>query len=219
MSLLLLYSCTYATKPPDSDKVDPSLRAVTTESSIIVSDTLERLIANGSDDTEDREFAYWLISRRGEPTSAPAAFARAACAGRVAELRGLNAGRFVGEVERYGIKSLELDPTFRHGAAKRMLATLYVIAPAYMVEHGDSETGLEMLLDLVEAWPDDVENHLRLAQAYVVLGDAEPAFVHLCYCVAHAAELRPDHRALLEQLIVEAEAPECPRPTEPEAER
>jgi hypothetical protein len=212
---LLLFACTYATAAPDPDKVDASLRAVAEAEPIVISDTLERLIAADQDDTEDREFAYWVIMQRGQPRTAAAAFARAACAGRVAELRGLNAGRFVREVETFGEMSHALDPTFRSGAAKRMVATLYVYAPASMVEHGDSETGLAMLEELVREWPDDVLHHLRLAEAYIELDDVAPSYPHLCFCLARQESLRPDDRALLSRLVREVDAPNCSTPSPP----
>ncbi len=110
----------------------------------------------------------------------------------------------VAEVERWGRQSLAIDPSFRAGAAKRMLATVYVLAPAAFVEHGDSETGLEMLEELVAEAPDELENHLRLAEAYLALGDPDPGIPSLCRCLAGRRSLRPDSRRLLERLVEDA---------------
>lgn len=209
LAVSCLACATYGGAPTDLDRVDPSLQAIADRPSLVVSDTLEALIAEGKDRVEDREFAYWIVARRGDPHTASDAFARAACAGRIAELRGLNAGKFVREVEDFSRLSARLEPAFRDGAAQRMLATLYVLAPAFMVSHGDSETGLELLLDLVERWPDEPDNHLRLAEAYIELGDSTPAEPHLCFAHAHQHRLRPDHRALLSRLFEAAGAPKC----------
>ena len=47
----------------------------------------------------------------------------------------------VRDVERSARRSRELDPGFRDSAATRLLGTLYVIAPASLLKHGDSEAG------------------------------------------------------------------------------
>jgi hypothetical protein len=60
--------------------------------------------------------------------------------------------------------------------------------------------------------PDLLANHLRVAEAYVALGDPEPAHPHLCRCRARAGELRADERALLDQLSRDAELGACPDP-------
>ncbi|WP_437777389.1 hypothetical protein [Sorangium sp. So ce1097] len=87
-----------------------------------------------------------------------------------------------------------------------MLGTLYVIAPGTLLKHGNSEDGLALLEGLVKAHPGVMENHLRVAQAYMALGDASPAYPHVCQCVAHKAELRKDDQKLLEKLVNEAGA-------------
>ena len=65
-----------------------------------------------------------------EQDTAAYAFARAAVTGRLVQQRGLRGASLVGEVERWALRSRELDPDFRDGAATRLLGTLYVIAPA-----------------------------------------------------------------------------------------
>src|SRR5438094_227403 len=52
--------------------------------------------------------------------------------------------------------------------------------------------------------PDVLENHLRLAEAYVALGDPVPAEPHLCRCLAHATALRPDDQLLLARIAASA---------------
>lgn len=201
---LSLAACVYGTSRPHDDKVSAELLRVARAEPLVIVDALERLVADGRDAVADREWAYFEIAHRGRPETAPDAFARAAAAGRIAELRGLNATALVKEVEHYGRLSHRLDPDFRDGAAKRMLGTLYVMVPSGMVRYGDSELGLEMLEELVEAHPEDLENHLRVAEGYVALGDTESAKAPLCHCAARADELRADERALLTQLIHEA---------------
>jgi tetratricopeptide (TPR) repeat protein len=184
--------------------VHPGLEAVAASGdALAVSDALEELIAQGQDTEADREFAYELVQRNPQDT-APYLFARAAVTGRLVQLRGLRASNLIADIETSARRSRALDPDFRDGAATRLLGTLYVIAPAVLLEHGNSEEGLEMLEELTEAHPDILENHLRLAEAYVTLGDPAPACPHLRRCLAHKAALRPDDQQLLDQLIITA---------------
>lgn len=192
-----------------TDSVHPELRHVAELSALTISDTLESLIANRKASEADRQFAYRAIYKR-KITSAEDAYARAAIAGRLAEISGMSAGTLVSEVEQYARMSLEKDPTFRKGSAQRMLGTLYVLAPRFMLKYGDSEKGLELLEQLVKKWPADVENHLRVAEAYVALDDEEPAVNHICFCLARKHNLSLDDRYLLENLIQEIEMPRCP---------
>jgi hypothetical protein len=176
---------------------------------LAVSDALEALIAQGQDTPADREYAYELVQRAPQDTAAYL-FARAAVTGRLVQLRGLRGADLVGDVEHSARRSRELDPNFRDAAATRLLGTLYVIAPAMLLQHGNSEKGLELLEGLVRARPDVLENHLRLAEAYISLGDPAPAFPHLCRCLMHRAALRPDDQLLLDQLIAAARPLPCP---------
>ena len=176
---------------------------------LALADALEEKIERGVDTPELRHAAHERASGLAVK-SAEDALGRAILAGRLAQLKGLSAPGLVREVERYARLSAELDPTLRYGAAWRILGTLYVMAPAALVEHGDSETGLELLEQAVRKWPDHPENHLRLAEAYLSLGDAEPAPPHLCFCRAHRAELRRDDQRLLDELSEEAELSHCP---------
>jgi hypothetical protein len=173
-----------------------------------VSDALEALIAAGRDTPADREYAYEIVRVHTEDT-APSLFARAAVTGRVVQQKGLAAARLVPEIERCARRSRDLDPDFRGGAATRLLGTLYVMAPAMLLEHGNSEVGLELLEGLVRMHPDALENHLRLAEAYISLGDPAPAGPHLCRCLAEKEALRPDDQKLLQQLVDDARLPPC----------
>jgi hypothetical protein len=176
---------------------------------LAISDALEKLIAEGKDTASDREFALKTV--RAHPTeTAEYAFARAAVAGRVVQARGLGGIGLVVEVERWALKSRKLDPSFRSCAAARMLGTLYVMAPSSATEHGDSEQGLEMLEDCVKRFPTTWENHLRLGEAFISLGDPSSATPQLCLCQAHKAELRRDDQLLLEHLFADAGHPQCP---------
>ncbi len=206
---LLLYACHPHATTISKDAVHAELRNVAELSGLTISDTLESLIANRMVTDIDRQFAYHTVSKR-KTTSAEDAYARAAIAGRLAEISGMSAGALVAEVERYARMSLAKDPNFRRGAAQRMLGTLYVLAPGFMLKHGDSEEGLELLEQLVQKWPADIENHLRVAEAYIALGDQEPAVDHLCICLAHKRNLLLDDRELLEKLIEEIELQKCP---------
>ena len=174
-----------------------------------VADALEALIARGADSHADRQFAYQRV-RELPASSAADALGRAIIAGRLAQISGLAAPGLVAEVERFARHSAKLDPTLRAGAAQRVLGTLYVMAPAALLEHGDSEAGLELLQGVVQRFPEHVPNRLRLAEAYVALGDPGPARPHLCYCEAHRSVLRPDEQKLLNELREQLQSSQCP---------
>ncbi len=169
-----------------------------------VYDALEDAIANGVDSEQQRVDALARVERAPDDSSAGYAFVRAALNGRVAELRGANAGRLVTEAEGWALKSLERNPAFREGAATQMLGSLYVMAPARLLEHGDSEKGLEMLEALVKSQPDQPQYRLRLAQAYLHLGDDAAATPHLCAALPARSTLRGDEQKLLDKLVAEA---------------
>ena len=177
---------------------------------LALSDALEQLIAAGTDTAADRAFAYKEASAREDPASASYAFARAAITGRYVQTHGLAGMIHVAEVETWARRSRELDPGFRGGVATRMLGTLYVLVPATMLAHGDSEEGLALLEGLVKLHPEVPENRLRLAEALIALGDPAPAAPLLCFCIGARASLRPDEQKLLDKLVKDAEMPACP---------
>lgn len=172
-------------------------------------DTLEALIAEGDDTRGDRRAAFQAVRDHSEDTAA-FQFAWAAVAGRYVQYKGLLAVNVVPDIEEHARRSIALDPGFRDGAARRLLGTMYVIAPSSFVEHGNSELGLEMLEDLVEEYPGNYENHLRLAEAYVALNDPKPAHPHLCVCLNSRERMRNDDEKLLENLIADAGRIDCP---------
>jgi hypothetical protein len=182
--------------------------AAETRDALTIADALEELIARGEDTSADRQFAYAEVKAHAIDT-APYAYARAVVTGRLVQQKGLLGADMVGEVEHFAKRSRELDPNFRDGAATRMLGTLYVVAPSALLKSGDSETGLELLEDLVAKHPEILENHLRLGEAYIALGDVEPAKDHLCRCSAERARLRADDQRLLSQLLKDAGNPRC----------
>jgi hypothetical protein len=189
--------------------VHPELSAAgDRQDALAVSDALEALIAAGQDTPADREYAYDMVRAHTEDT-APSLFAQAAVTGRLVQQKGLLAAHLLPEIERCARRSRDLDPDFRGGAATRLLGTLYVMAPAMFLEHGNSEIGLQLLEGLVRTHPDVLENHLRLAEAYIALGDPAPAGPHLCRCLANKAALRLDDQRLLQQLIDDAGLPPC----------
>jgi hypothetical protein len=190
--------------------VSPALElAAERRDPLAVADTLEALIAEDEDSPADREYAYTAVTR-GEEDTAAYAFARAIVTGRLVQQRGLLGASLVDDVEDWALRSRELDPAFRDGAATRLLGTLWVLAPASLLSYGDSERGLELLDSLVRDYPGGIQNHLRLAEAYIALHDPEPAEPHLCVCLANRAALRRDEQQLLDQLVIVAGTPHCP---------
>jgi hypothetical protein len=172
---------------------------------LVVYDELEALIENGTDTPAVRERAYERV-RKSPCDTAGGAFGRAAITGRFVQQKGLLAANLVRDVEFYARRSRDLEPAFRDFAATRMLGTLYVLAPAALLKHGDSEIGLEMLETLTREHPDVPENHLRLAEAYISLGDGASARPHVCQVLAARANLRRDQQALLAQLFAQLTA-------------
>jgi tetratricopeptide (TPR) repeat protein len=189
--------------PPEEEVAPEVAEATHRQDALSVYEELEALIAHERDSEQDRAFAYERVREMPDDQSPEYAFARAALAGRLAELRGLKAIRLVGEVERWARESVRRDPEWNDAAATRMLGTLYVKAPARYLDHGDSEDGLELLEELAEARPDDPINHLRLAEAYVHLGDRDPAAEPLCKVLPVRDQLRPDEQQLLDGLVRE----------------
>lgn len=171
-----------------------------------VSDDLEALIEAGTDTPAVREKAYEQVRRAPCDSTAGLAFGRAAVIGRVVQQKGLLAANLVRDVEWYARRSRELDPQFRDEAATRMLGTLYVMAPAALLKHGDSETGLGMLQTLAREHPTVPENRLRLAEAFAALGDNASARPEVCQCLTMRNRLRRDDQNLLNQLFAQLTA-------------
>lgn len=185
----------------------PELRnAAIQQDALALSDALENLIDAGQDTPADRESAYEAAVAWKQNT-AEYAYARAALAGRLAELKGLAAITLITDMERWARMSMALNPRFRRGAARRMLGTLYALAPARLVKHGDSEDGLELLEEQAEKYPDDLVNHLRLAEGYVALNDYETSFEALCRCLKRKSTLRKSEQSLVEALVTEVGGP------------
>ncbi|MEM9459432.1 MAG: hypothetical protein AAGF11_34960 [Myxococcota bacterium] len=199
LALWLVVGC----RPTEPDVTPEVATAAEQKDALAISDALESLIEQGRDAEDDRVHALEQIRSIPDDDSAGYAFARAAVSGRVAELRGVKAGKLVTEAESFARASIERDPEFRDKAASRMLGSLWVQAPPRLVEHGDSEEGLSLLESLTEQQPDQIVNHLRLAEAYVFLGDPEPAVPHLCTAQAGRTSLRRDDDALLTRLLEE----------------
>jgi hypothetical protein len=207
LAALITLACSPSNEPV-REPVDATLHR-STSSILELADALEALIARGAASEADRRYAYQRV-RALPAQSAGDALGRAIIAGRLAQISGLTAPALITEVERYARRSAELDPAFRSGAAQRVLGTLYVMAPAALLDQGDSEVGLELLRGVVQRFPEQPVNRLRLAEGYVALGDPGPAHPHLCYCVAHRAALRPDDQRLLHDLLEQAKPSHCP---------
>lgn len=200
----MLLVCLLLTGCFSTRNVDASLqRAVDQQDALALADALETLIERGEDTRSDREYAHFKVQAWSDGTAAYN-YARAMLAARLAEQRGIAGLEQVKDAEKYALRSISISPTFQDGAARRLLGSLYVMAGQY-TRHGDSEAGLAMLQDLAAQFPDDSRNQLRLAEAFIVLGDVEMAVEPLCEARAREdGALRVSEEALLVRLIAEA---------------
>lgn len=182
--------------------VDPTISEVGADA-WAVHEALEQRVAAGGGTEAERVSALDQARAAPDDGTAAYAYARASVAGRMAEERGLQALELLDEIREWATKSIERDANFQGMAATRMLGTLHVLAGRHF-KGGDSEHGLELLEQVLEAHPDAVVNHLRVAEAYVALGDPEPAFERLCTAQAGRAQLTAEEQRLLDALIVDA---------------
>ncbi len=207
---IILTGCCGASRPPPP--VPSGLQtAIEKGSALDIADALESLIGDGRDTEDERQLAYDHVKSKEEMTAAYA-YARAMVTGRLVQVRGLTAALLIREMEEWGQRSRALDPTFREGAATRMVGTLYVLAPASLLANGDSEKGLELIEQVAQEYPNVIENHLRHAEALIALGDMGPAIEPLCRCFASRGRLQRDDQALLDKLMVDAGSPPCAAP-------
>lgn len=197
--------------------------AAASSSALELSDALEKLIAEGTATDADRSAAYDMVQTL-PADNAGNAFGRAAITGRLAEKKGAlsilgdeSPTSLVGEAEKYASMSRKFDPEFRNGAATRMLGTLYVMAPANLLEGGDSEDGIEILEHLVSTHPEVLENQLRLAEGYIALNDKDAAKKPLCIVLSKKAELRADDARLADKLTKDVSGLDCKAVLGPDA--
>jgi hypothetical protein len=195
---LVLGVASVACKP--SGTVDPSIAQADQADPVASHELLEQRIAAGTDSEADRVATLERVRAAPDDQSAAYAYVRAAVAGRVAEGRGLKALKLLEEMRTWALTSIERDPRYRDMAATRMLGTLYVLAGQHLAD-GDSEQGLELLEDVVDAFPDAPTNHLRLAEGYIALGDPDPAHPSLCLAQGARAQLSAEEQRLLDALI------------------
>lgn len=203
MLLLGVGLSSLACKPQGT--VDPELAAIANDEAggaWAVHEALEQRIVSGTASEADREAALEKVRAAPDDQSAAYAYARASVAGRVAEGRGLKALKLLEEMRTWTRASIERDPGFEGMAATRMLGTLLALAGQHL-DGGDSEEGLELLESVVKAHPDNPLNHLRLAEAYVALGDAESGYESLCAALAGRAQLSSEEQRLLDKLVEE----------------
>jgi tetratricopeptide (TPR) repeat protein len=187
--------------------VDPSISSIAAEDvgAWTVHEALEARIAAQTDSPADRQAALDKVRATPDDQTAAYAYARASVAGRVAEGRGLKALKLLEEIRTWAQRSIERDREFQAMAATRMLGTLLALAGQHL-DGGDSEQGLELLESVVAAHPNEAINRVRLAEAFVALGDPEPALDELCAAAAlleQGARLRDEEQRLFESLVSE----------------
>lgn len=182
--------------------VDPSIAAISSDaeaSAWAVHEALEERVRAGTASEADRHAALDKVRATPDDQTAAYAYARASVAGRVAEGRGLEALKILEEMRTWARRSIERDPSFQDMAATRMLGTLLALAGQHL-DGGDSEEGLELLESVVAAHPENPVNHVRLAEAYVALGDPEAGFESLCVALAAREKLGAAEPELLDKL-------------------
>jgi hypothetical protein len=209
LAIVVSVSIVGACKPEGA--VDPSISAAQADA-WAVHEALEQRIAAGGGNEAERASALEKARAAPDDGSAAYAYARAAVAGRMAEERGLQALDLLDEIRDWSSKSIERDASFQGMAATRMLGTLHVLAGRHF-KGGDSELGLELLEQVLADHGDAAINHLRVAEAYVALGDPEPAFERLCVSLANRAQLSAEEQRLLDALVADvggAEVLGCP---------
>jgi len=182
--------------------VDPTILEAEREGAWSIYEALELRVASGSVSDADRLAALEKLRVAEDDHTAAYAYARAAVAGRVAELRGLKALKILEEMRTWSLESIARDPGFEDMAAQRMLGTLYVLAGDHL-DAGDSEDGLELLEAVVDSFPDRADNQLRLAEAYIALGDPDPGIEPLCLAALGRAALSGEEQILLASLLEE----------------
>lgn len=208
--LLLLSACRPA--PVVTPEVSAAAEA---QDPLAIADVVEAAVDAGTATPARRQGAYDQVFAMtvGADKAAELALAKAMVAARLAEARGAAGLRFAKIAEVAARDSIALDPKLRDGAARGLLGALYVHAPAGTLRGGNSEQGLAMLKSLVQEFPDSRSAHLRLADAYVALGDDEGAYTSLCRLQPAQPELRPSERALFDELVEVTGGPEtweCP---------
>jgi hypothetical protein len=200
-AVLLAFALTAFACGPIARTTNPELSGAARSRDIVAMyEALETMVDDAMDGEADRLYAWKQTKRIKDDGSAANALARAAIIGRYAEVKGLKALWLLKEIERLALESIERDAAYNGASARRMLGSLYVLAGDH-TEHGDSEEGLELLEDLVDEYPEDPLNQLRLAEGYIILGDPDPAFDFLCGAQEKRQRLRPSDVRLLDRLF------------------
>ncbi len=95
--------------------------------------------------------------------------------GQLAQCELLHGLRLVREMDQEWQMALSLDPTFDHGGPARSLGLLYRDAPGWPLSLGNRRKALDYLQNAAALAPDDPENILNLAEAYLKWGDRKNA--------------------------------------------
>lgn len=72
---------------------------------------------------------------------------------------------------------IAIDPAFEDGGAYRVLGRMYWAIPHWL--GGDTAKSIDYLRKAVEVGPDDVDNHLMLAESCISAGEKNEARVHV----------------------------------------
>lgn len=125
-----------------------------------------------------RQFAK-SVSRCPDTGRVAFAMAQALALGRSAQGRGLSGLSAFRRAEAWAAKAYGRDPEFMEGMPRRVLGSMWALGGEHL-KGRDSESGLELLSEQVNRYPDPPENVMRLVQALLALGDVEGG--HEVYC-------------------------------------
>ena len=84
-----------------------------------------------------------------------------------ARQRGAGAAMMLKSIYTHAKASVDLDPNYEQGAARRLLAVILVKAPGWPQGPGDFDGGVKMLEDYVAQYPRVAQGYIHLADAYL----------------------------------------------------
>lgn len=111
---------------------------------------------------------YGKQSVLGEPNNVASHMWYSANMGSHGMARGIMSSLFyLGDMEKHGLKAMELDKTYFFGAPLRLMGRFYHQCPGWPVGKGDTAKGAKLLQEAVNIGPEFILNHLYLADVLI----------------------------------------------------